>query len=134
AARALPSSTCAVTSVPLVVEVAYAGEVQRDTRGLGGGDDEVVADRAAGVGDGAHPGLGQDLEAGGEREVGVAGRDRAGGAATGPRGDAPPSPPRSRGGCPPPRTPLGNAAAGRSCSRTGCPAPRGRTPGRSPLR
>src|SRR5690242_2084863 len=84
AARALPSSTCAVTPVPLVVEVPYAGEVQRDTRGLGGRDDQMVADRAARFGDGAHPGLGQDLEAVGEREVRVAGGDRARGPVTGP--------------------------------------------------
>src|SRR6266571_1758129 len=84
AARALPSSTCAVTPVPLVVEVPYAGEIQRDARGLGGRDDQVVADRAAGFGYGAHPGLGQDIEAVGEREVRVAGRDRARGPVTGP--------------------------------------------------
>src|ERR1700751_5942286 len=83
-ARALPSSTCAVTPVPLVVEVPYAGEVQRDTRGLGGRDDQVVADRAARFGHGTHPGLGQDLEAVGEREVRVAGGDRARGPVTGP--------------------------------------------------
>src|SRR6201989_208075 len=83
-ARALPSSTCAVTPVPLVVEVPYAGEVQRDTRGLGCREDQVCGERAARCAHGAHPGLGQDLEAVGEREVRVAGGDRARGPVTGP--------------------------------------------------
>ena len=61
-----------------MVEVPDAGEVERDAGCLGGRDHLVVADRAAGLGDRAHAGVGQDLESVGEREERVAGRDRAG--------------------------------------------------------
>ncbi len=56
-----------------VVEVPDAGEVERDARGLGGRDRELIADGAARFGHRADPGLGEDLEAVGEREVRVAG-------------------------------------------------------------
>jgi UDPglucose 6-dehydrogenase len=60
-----------------VEEVPDAGEVERDPGRLGGGDGQVVADRAARLGDRDHARAGQDLEGVGEREVGVAGSDRA---------------------------------------------------------
>ena len=62
---------------PSVGEVAGAGEVHRDAGRLGGRDDLVVADRAAGRDDGADAGVEQDLQPVGEREERVGGRDRA---------------------------------------------------------
>ena len=55
-----------------------AGEVQRDTGGLGRGDDQVIADRAARLGHRAHAGLGQDLKAVREGKIRVARGDRPG--------------------------------------------------------
>ena len=60
---------------PSVVEVTHAGEVERDPGRLGRGDDQLVADRPARLGDRAHAGVGEHLKAVGEREVRVAGRD-----------------------------------------------------------
>src|SRR5579871_2263078 len=78
AAVARPSRILALNPVsPSVEEVPGPGEVEADTGGLSGRDDLAVADRAAGFGDGTDPGVGQDPEAVGEREVGVAGGDRA---------------------------------------------------------
>ena len=65
--------TVRILGRPLMVEVADAGEVEAYAGGVRRGHGQVVADRAARLGDRAHPGLGQDLEAIGEREVRVAG-------------------------------------------------------------
>jgi len=58
-----------------VVEVPYAGEVQRHAGGLCSRDYLVIPDRAAWLGDRSHAGLGQDLQAIGKREERVAGGD-----------------------------------------------------------
>src|SRR5260221_10789756 len=59
-----------------VEEVPDAGEVEADAGLLGGGDDLFVADRTAGLDDGAHARRGEHLEAVREREVRVRSADR----------------------------------------------------------
>src|ERR1700677_4225270 len=76
AAVALPSRICAVMEEPLVVEVADAGEVERDPRGGSGVDGQLVTNRATRLDDGTDTALDEDLQAIGEREERIAGRDR----------------------------------------------------------
>ena len=78
--RATASASASASRGPRlgsVREVAGAGEVHRDAGRLGRLDDLVVADRATGRDDRAHPGVEQDLQPVGEREERVGRRDRA---------------------------------------------------------
>src|SRR5699024_76614 len=76
-APALPSRTVAIrANAPSVEEVAGAGEIHGHPGGLRGRDDLFVTDRTSGLHHGAHPGLGEDLQAVGEREEGIARSDR----------------------------------------------------------
>src|SRR5258708_29300501 len=61
-----------------VPEVADAGEVKGHARRLSGGDDLLVADRAAWLDDGQDAGLGQHLEPVNERKIRLTSPDRSG--------------------------------------------------------
>ena len=58
-------------------EVAYSGVQHGETGFVGGGDDFVVADRAAGLDDGRGAGFRGGDQSVGEGEVGVGGDDGA---------------------------------------------------------
>ena len=91
AAVALPSRMIAVIaaqSAASVEEVPGTGEVQRDARRLGGRDHLLVTDRPAWLHDRPHPGVDQDLQPVREREVRVAGADRAAAASSPARATA----------------------------------------------
>src|SRR5215472_8736232 len=64
-------------------EMAHAGEVQAYASGFCCGNDLIVADRATGLDDCQDAGLGEHLQAVGEGEVSVAGRDRPVGTSAG---------------------------------------------------
>src|SRR5690606_4359340 len=64
-----------VRSMP---EMAHAGEHHRDAALVGGGDDLVVAHRAARLDDGRRADVGDDVEAVAERKERVGGDDRPG--------------------------------------------------------
>src|SRR5664280_3055496 len=79
-AASLQSRSPARTTTGSVPEVAFAtGHDHGDAGLVGGGGHLVVADRAAGLHDGGHPGIGQYQQAVGEGEERVAGRRRPGG-------------------------------------------------------
>src|SRR5687768_11783463 len=63
-------------AIGLVLEVTPAGEDHRHVVTVGDLDRHLVPDAASGLDDGGHAGLGGDLDAVREREVGVAGHDR----------------------------------------------------------
>src|SRR5699024_11658945 len=76
-ATALPSRTVALmANSSSVEEVAGSGEIHGHPGGLRGRDDLFVTDRTTGLHHGAHPGLGEDLQAVGEREERITRGDR----------------------------------------------------------